>query len=169
MLFSAIDATIQTDTVTGNDANLWYFQAPPKFRGNHWYAYGGELRFTLSSTEGDFSELNDAPNTAWLAILDCATCNRNAGVRLAWPQSASPAFDGTTASFVIPLHETAGWLTDPKNTLLPWQPPTQCAFVEVLSKLTGVSILGDFTRFYETVALDAISFYHGAGQPLACY
>ncbi|CAK4555192.1 unnamed protein product [Aphanomyces euteiches] len=158
---------VQT-TKSGDDAQLWYFTAPPKFLGNQWSTYGGTLQFTLSASEGDFSNLN-TPSTAPLVILDCATCNLNAGVRLAWPQALSPAFSGATQSFTIPLTETAGWVTDPKNTLLPWTPPTQCAIVEVLTKLSGISILGDFTRRYESVGLDSVVLTHGDGQPLTCY
>ncbi|RHY92322.1 hypothetical protein DYB37_000340 [Aphanomyces astaci] len=164
-------AVIQTQPTSTDDAQLWYFTAPSKFLGNQWATYGGMLTFTLSASEGDFSSSSNlnTPATTPLVILDCATCNLNAGVRLAWPQTLSPAFTGPAQTFSIPLSETAGWVTDPKNTLLPWTPPSQCVLMEVLSKLSGVSILGDFTRRSETVALDAVVLSHGPGQPLACY
>ncbi|RHY56623.1 hypothetical protein DYB30_003615 [Aphanomyces astaci] len=164
-------AVIQTQPTSTDDAQLWYFTAPSKFLGNQWATYGGTLTFTLSASEGDFSSSSNlnTPATTPLVILDCATCNLNAGVRLAWPQTLSPAFTGPAQTFSIPLSETAGWVTDPKNTLLPWTPPSQCVLMEVLSKLSGVSILGDFTRRSETVALDAVVLSHGPGQPLACY
>ncbi|KAF0700346.1 Aste57867_9159 [Aphanomyces stellatus] len=162
------DALIQTKS-TGDDAQLWYFAAPTKFLNNQWATYGGALTFTLSASEGDFSLPNAVAN-APLVILDCATCNLNAGVRLAWPQAAStPLFTGAVQTFTIPLVETAGWLQDPKNTLLAWVPPTQCHLMEVLTKLSGLSILGDFTQRYETVALDAVVLQHGPGEPLSCY
>ncbi|OQR81989.1 hypothetical protein THRCLA_23260 [Thraustotheca clavata] len=162
------DAVIRTDPTTGDDKWLWYFSAPPKFLGNQWYTYGGMLNFLLGSSEGDFSSINNPANSP-LVILDCSTCNLNSGVRLAWAQSNSPQFAGATTAYSIPLIETAGWLMDPKNTLLPWTQPTQCQFVEVLTKLSGLSILGDFTKRYETVALDNVQFLHGPGQPIACY
>ncbi|RQM24847.1 hypothetical protein B5M09_006064 [Aphanomyces astaci] len=165
------EAVIQTQPTSTDDAQLWYFTAPSKFLGNQWATYGGTLTFTLSASEGDFSSSSNlnTPATTPLVILECATCNLNAGVRLAWPQTLSPAFTGPAQTFSIPLSETAGWVTDPKNTLLPWTPPSQCVLMEVLSKLSGVSILGDFTRRSETVALDAVVLSHGPGQPLACY
>nr|AIG56431.1 secreted protein [Achlya hypogyna] len=162
------DAMIHTDPITASDRELWYFSAPPKFLGNQWYAYGGSLDFILAASEGDFTAVN-APASAPLVILDCATCNLNAGVRLAWAQANSPTFTGVTTAYSVPLLETSGWLMDPKNTLLPWTVPTQCQLVEVLTKLSGISILGDFTQRYETVALDSVLLLHGPGQPMACY
>ncbi|KDO23507.1 hypothetical protein SPRG_11429 [Saprolegnia parasitica CBS 223.65] len=164
----ATEAMIQTNPQSGSDLVLWYFAAPPKFLGNQWYAYGGVLSFVLAASEGDFAARND-PSQAPLVLLECATCNLNAGVRLAWAQSNSPPFTGATQAYTIPLLESAGWRQDPKNTLLPWTPPSQCQFLEVLSKLSGLSILGDFTTRYETVALDTVQFQHGPGVPLSCY
>ncbi|ETW00654.1 hypothetical protein H310_07221 [Aphanomyces invadans] len=164
------ESVIQTQPTSSDDAQLWYFTAPSKFLGNQWSTYGGTLTFTLSASEGDFAASNrNTPASTPLVILDCATCNLNAGVRLAWPQTLSPTFTGSAQTFTIPLSETAGWITDPKNTLLPWTPPSQCAFVEVVTKLSELSILGDFTRSHETVALDSVVLSHGPGQPLTCY
>jgi len=131
------------------------------------------LLFTLSSSEGDFRLENlNLQGKGNLVTLDCASCNINAGIRLAFPlrgQTNSVSFDGTTQKFVLKLDEKSGWLKDPKNVLFSWLPPTQCEFVEVLTKLSGLQILGDFTKRYETVSLDSVSLYHGPGQPLACY
>ena len=44
--------------------------------------------------------------------LECATCDVNAGVLLAFPVSAAKRFDGSTTTFSIPLDETAGWRKD---------------------------------------------------------
>ncbi|RHY86577.1 hypothetical protein DYB31_015865, partial [Aphanomyces astaci] len=103
-------AVIQTQPTSTDDAQLWYFTAPSKFLGNQWSTYGGTLTFTLSASEGDFSSSSNlnTPATTPLVILDCATCNLNAGVRLAWPQTLSPAFTGPAQTFSIPLSETAG-------------------------------------------------------------
>ena len=49
------DDTINIADVSGNDLNLWFFQAPSKFLGHQGIAYGGTLDFTLSSFYGDFA------------------------------------------------------------------------------------------------------------------
>ena len=163
------DAVIHR-TESGDDSLRWYFNAPAKFLGNQWAAYGGSLNFVLSSAEGNFDQANlNLMGTGNFVVLECTTCKMNAGVTLAMPLSATFAFDGSTTQFVLPLTENAGWLKDPKNVILPWSQPTQCEVVEVLSKLSAIKILGDFTRGYETVALDSVFLKHGPDQPLQCY
>lgn len=39
-----------------------------------------------------------------------------------------------------------------------WFKPSKCQFIEVLSGLSSVKILGDFTTWYESVALDTVQF-----------
>lgn len=75
--------------------------------------------------------------------------------------------DGQPRAISIPLLETV-WLKNPKNTLLPWTQPTQCEFVEVLGGLTSITVLGDQTRWYESVAIDQFGFTAGSGVPQAC-
>ncbi len=55
------------------------------------------------------------------------------------------------------------WKKDPRNTLTTWAAPTQCEMVEVLQGITSLRILGDHTRWYESVGLDQISLTHGTG------
>lgn len=167
----ALDAVIHRKSDgSGDDAMLWYFSAPDKFLGNQWAAYGGSLDFVLSSAEGSFDQANlNLLGRGNLALLECTTCNLNAGITLAMPLSLTFSYDGTTTQFRLPLSELAGWLKDPKNVILPWTQPTQCEFVSVLSALTSLKILGDFTRGYESVALDTVAFRHGPGKPLRCY
>lgn len=155
---------------SGDDMMLWYFSAPDKFLGNQWAAYGGSLDFVLSSAEGSFDQANlNLLGRGNLALLECSTCNLNTGITLAMPLSLTFSYDGTTTQFRLPLSELAGWLKDPKNVIRPWTQPTQCEFVSVLSALTSLKILGDFTRGYESVALDTVAFRHGPGKPLRCY
>ncbi|KAF1332411.1 Laminin b type iv, partial [Globisporangium splendens] len=165
-----IDAVIHQKSDTGDDAVLWYFSAPSKFLGNQWSAYGGSLDFVLSSAEGSFDKENlNLFGRGNLVILECSTCDRNAGITYAMPLSPVFSYDGTTTQFRLPLNELAGWVKDPKNIILPWSQPTQCEFVSVLSALTSLRILGDFTRGYESVALDSVMLRHGPGKPLPCY
>ena len=84
-----------------------------------------------------------------LVEIHCAACNVNRGVTLAFPLQSAPGrgFTGAATRFSVPLRETAGWVEDPKNTLSRWAPPTQCTFIEVISGITSLKILGDFTKW----------------------
>ncbi|KAH7470741.1 hypothetical protein PRIC2_001237 [Phytophthora ramorum] len=165
-----LDAVIHRRDDTGDDSMLWYFTAPAKFLGNHWSAYGGSLDFVLSSAEGSFDATNlNLAGTGHLVELECATCAQFKGVTLAMPLSPVFSYDGTITQFKLPLNELAGWVKDPKNIILSWKAPTQCQFVSVLSGLSALRILGDFTRGYESVALDSVTLRHGPGQPVKCY
>lgn len=146
----------------GEDMSLWYFDAPSSFLGNKGVSYGGQLSFTLAAFSGDFSALND---NAYLVQLDCADCIGpvGKGITLAYPLSkalreAPSSFkDGSMeVTFSLELLETSGWLKDTQNTLIEWAPPSQCDIIQVLSRLSSVRILGDLTRWYESVALDDV-------------
>lgn len=159
-------ANTKTSSSKGNDFSLWYFKAPKKFHGNHGIAYGsGSIDFTLSSFYGDFKKMNEglSSNSGGLHLIEiyCATCNSNKGTTLAYPYHASMKkggikFNGSTMKYSILLNEKSGWLEDSKNTLKKWLPPSQCSFIEVLSGITSLKILGDFTQWYESVALDNV-------------
>ena len=69
--------------------------------------------------------------------------------------------DGSTQSVAISLTEKV-WKEDPKNVLNAWGHPTQCEMVEVLSGLTGFKILGDHTKWYESVAIDNVAYEAGS-------
>ena len=139
---------------TGNDKDLWYFNAPSKFLGWQGAAYGGSMEFTMSSFSGDFSSANMNDGT-YLVELYCSKCATNTGVTIGYPLSAT-SFDGSTKTFSISMKEDGGWLRDPENTLNAWTVPTRCDFIEVLSGLTHVRILGDFTKWHESVSVDNI-------------
>lgn len=156
----------------GNDRNLWYFQAPAKFHGFRVHAYGGSLDFTLAAFSGDFTQENlnhqgfleglDGKAPADLAVLECRSCAQHAGVQLVW--RADGAFTGEVREFSLPLTEKAGWLINPKNDLLEWVKPDKCTFIEVLSNLSRVKILGDFTKWHESVGLDNVKLTSGKGE-----
>lgn len=152
----ATDELIARDGSTNVETNAsrWMFSAPSAFSGPQGAAYGGTLEFTLGALAGDLSTPSTAHN---LVELECATCDASAGITLAFPVASAAAFDGSTTKFALSLSETAGWIKDPKNTLLAWGAPSKCEMVEVLSGLTGLRILGDFTDWYESVALDDVS------------
>lgn len=161
----------------GRDKDLWMFQAPQKFLGWQGGWYGSKLEFTLSSFAGDFSAANSnagADNThedLRLVELHCSSCALNTGITIAYPLSAS-SFSGATKTFSLELKETAGWLQDPENTLTGWEAPSKCSMIEVLSGLTSVKILGDFTSWYESVSLDDVKVVKGKAKsdiPMCAY
>jgi hypothetical protein len=153
----------------GGDANLWRFLAPAKFLGNKVGAFGGALVFTAGAFAGDFSA-DQLHASAPLATLECATCRGGQGVRLGFfpdnpppdpgssPTAAAAAaaaaaaganaargsgvvLDGKTKRFSLPL-TAASWRKDPRNSLLSWPAVADCEFVQVLSALSQISILG---------------------------
>lgn len=141
----------------GNDMDIWYFELPKKFHGWHGIAYGGRLEFDLSSFSGDFSVENLHPfRRLNLVEIRCERCSLNNGETYGFPLNASDGFSGNTKSFSVPLHESAGWLKDPKNTLFEWVVPTKCEMIEMLSGISSIRILGDFTVWYETVMIDNV-------------
>ena len=90
------------------------------------------------------------------------------GVVQAYFAGSGLVLDGTAKQIVLPLVETA-WLKDPRNTQLKWANPKQCEFVEALASMSDLRILGDHTRWYESVGLDSVSLTIGTGGvPMAC-
>lgn len=154
------DDEINVDS-RGGDTALWYFQAPQSSLVNLNVAYKGYLRFDLSALAGDFSQLN--PPSTNVVELECSKCNgpNKLGLTLGFPISAlSSPFNGSTTTFTLSLDETFGWLKDPQNVLLQWSVPSQCDMINVLSGLTALRILGDWTTWYETIAMDNVMIYN---------
>lgn len=140
-----------------NDKDVWYFQLPPKFSGWHGIAYGGRLEFDMSSFGGDFSkERQNYPGKLNLVEIHCARCSLNHGEIYGFPLSSTKGFDGTTTSFSFELTESAGWRKDPKNTEKGWIIPTKCEIIELLSGISDIRILGDFSNWYESVSIDNV-------------
>jgi len=163
------DDVINVNNFGDVDQSLWYFQAPPAYLGNHGIAYQGTLSFTLGAFAGNFSQTNG--NALHLVELECATCHGpvEMGIKLAFPLAQiMPAFDGSPRVFSLTLSETAGWLKDPQNSAKPWGPPTRCDMIQVLSRLSALRVLGDFTSWYESVALDSVTLTNTQGQLPLC-
>lgn len=151
-----------------DDQTLWYFEAPAKFRGRHPSAYGGRLSFDLAAASGDFSSaarLNAAGQGA-LAVLECATCALNTGVRLVRRMGAPLVFNGRPSSLSLTLLETSGWLKDPQSSIAAWAAPTQAEMIAVLSGISRLAILGDHTNWYESVGLDNVLLVAGPAGSL---
>lgn len=145
----------------GNEPNSsrFSFEASPQFLGHRGAAYGGSLNFTLGALAGNFGGSRRPHHN--LVELECSTCASGAGIALSFPlwNSSKPDFDGATHRFSIPLNEASGWIQDPRNTLLSWPRPSKCDFIHVLNGLSALRILGDFTDWYESVALDDVMFH----------
>jgi len=154
---------------TLDDTKRWYFNAPSKFLGKQMNSYKGTLSFHLSSSSGDFSSASSLNTEMNLVELECKTCATNSGIKLVRRMDSSLAFNGKTQLFSLSLAETGGWLKDPKNSLKTWTTPSKCEMIEVLSSLTSVKILGDHTRWYESVSLDNVKFSAGVKSiPITC-
>jgi hypothetical protein len=96
--------------------------------------------------------------TALLCFCVCQVKFADSGVVL----------DGKAKALSIALTE-GNWKKDPRNTLSPWVAPNQCEMVEALQGITSLRVLGDHTRWYESVGLDQVSITHGSGGvPMAC-
>lgn len=108
--------------------------------------------------------------------LECAACDGpvGKGITLAFPLSALTAVTATTSPsgdatvYMLPLLENAGWLKDSQNSLKAWTVPSQCDLILVLSRLSNFRILGDWTRWYESVGLDDVQILNTVGQLPRC-
>lgn len=165
-----VDDLINSNTYGSPDQSLWYFEAPPQYLGNWGIAYKGSLQFTLGAFSGNFSQTNGY-QTSFVEI-ECALCDGpvEKGIKLKFPISAlsSGPFSGSPTQYVLSLDESQGWLKDPQNSLLPWGAPSQCDMIQVLSRLSALRILGDWTAWYESVALDDVQFANTKGQLPLC-
>lgn len=140
------DNVVNRHTQNINDKSLWYFKAPNKFTGNKAVAYGGYISFNIASFSGDFSKIH---SSGYAVILECDICNTY-GFKIGLPISKI-YFIGKPTSISIMLTETAGWLDI--NYL---RPLSKCEFIYILSNLSSIKILGDWTSWYETIALDNV-------------
>lgn len=173
------DDEINVVSGTGDDARLWYFQAPAATyhssttsNPTNLFAYGGALEFTLSSQAGDFSANNLNRNLS-LVVIECATCDSGMGVRLMRRMDDPDhplTFNGQEKRFSIPFTANV-WFKDSKSTIQPHTRPTDCELIEVLNGLSSLRILGDFTRWHESVSMDDVQLTASPNFaiPLSCY
>jgi len=155
------------------DLNLWYFQAPLKFLNNQWHLYNGYISFNLMALEGDFSDdkLHSKMKTTYLIKIECSTCTLNHGITLLFPlDNDNYYFNGKTIkSMKIHIHENSGWVKDSKSSIIENKKPTVNEMIEVLSNISNIYILGDFTNGIEIIGIDNINYIHGNGQPIDTY
>jgi hypothetical protein len=142
---------ISTTKHINRDKALWYFNAPSKMLGNLGIAYGGYISFTMSIFAGDMKQMNQGVN---LVELECSRCGYNKGITLGYPMPPNPIINNM-ASFKIELTETSIWQKITQDTTT-GHSLSKREFIEVLSQLSGLRILGDLTTWTETVALDNV-------------
>jgi hypothetical protein len=166
---SGSDDVINVDEAGMPDRSLWYFEAPSKYFGNQGIAYGGTLKFNIAAFSGDFTQLNDMKTN--VVVLECETCVGPVGKGITLGFSiaqlkATPngMFTGAPTTISIALNEQGGWLKDSQDVLLPWTKPSQCVMIQVLSRLSKIKILGDWTTWYETVAIDNVQIANQEGK-----
>lgn len=152
----AVDNSINANYGT-EDADLWYFSLPNKFLGWNGILYGGKFQFTMSSFGGDFNKLV-RKNTSKVNFIEirCSKCRINKGLTIGYPLNLVESYNGSTQTFSISLTESSGWLKDPQNENLPWKTVSRCEFIQVLSGITNITILGDFTAWYESFGIDDV-------------
>lgn len=151
----------------GDDKLLNYLLAPLKFLGDFSIAYGGYISYNLQifspalASSKNMYTMNN-PKTTWAILLECSGCARGTGITLGVTLEHILNMAGSlktkgSALVKVRLLETAGWLKDSKNVLVPWTEPSVCDMIEVLQGLTKVKILTDLTPERECVGVDNIA------------
>lgn len=161
------DKYIDSNSQDGSERtfdSLWYFQSPSKYHDNLILAYGGYIEFTISSAAGDFTNLNSNVYLVRIISTTSTRYNRDKEEVLLYKGD----YNGSTKVIRIPLTEQ-NWKIDTHNTNKPLEDVSLCHMVEVLEKLDRIEILGDYTKWYESIALDDISIIAGNGVPSQCY
>ncbi len=151
------DMIIRNSGLDDGDPFRWYFSASPTWSGNWGVAYGGKLTFMLEAFAGDFTPEATNGNGQPVQLM-CEQCDGNRGILLAFPVSIQQLTELAVGPLQINLDliESAGWIKDPQNSLLEWLPPSKCEFIQVLSNLSNLRILSDFTQHYESLGLDNV-------------
>lgn len=149
-----VDEVMYMNFENGMDRTKWYFEASPHFNKREMAAaYGGKLRFTVQKLYGNFTQQNDPLD--WITI-ECSSCNTGRGLRVVRFVDDKFYWDGDERNIEVELLPTAGWMKDPLNTAGTFRHATECEIGAVLTDVSRVAILGDFTRGGEGVALDNV-------------
>jgi len=166
-----VDEAQNLDFDTGMDKKKWYFEASPDafYRPQLAATYRGHLRFRVRSMYGNFSDLNSPLD--WVT-LECASCDSGRGIRLVRFMERLFDWDGSERQVELRLSTNDLWKRDPWNVLLPYTYATECEIAAVLTNLSRVAILGDFTRGGEGVAIDDVEMLADLSEqpayPVAC-
>jgi len=118
----------------------------------------------VRSLYGNFSELNRPLD--WVTI-ECASCDSGQGARMVRFTDHLLRWDGSERLVELKLLPVENWMRDPLNSALDFTYATECEIAAILSNVSRLAILGDFTAGGESVAIDniAISQPHPSEQP----
>ncbi|CAE7845310.1 Dnajb5 [Symbiodinium sp. KB8] len=166
------DEVQSLDFATGIDLAKWYFEASPKVyhKKEMAVAYGGTLRFRVRAQYGDFLELN-AP-LDWVTI-ECESCDTGHGARIIRFVDDTLRWIGNEVYMEFLLNENGRRSYDPLNSAADFQYATACQIAAILTNVSRIAILGDFTRGGEGIALDDVAVVAADASeqpayPLAC-
>ncbi|CAK9021749.1 DnaJ-like subfamily B member 5 [Durusdinium trenchii] len=166
------DEVQSLDFATGIDLARWYFEASPRIfhRKELAAAYGGMLRFRVRSQYGNFLELNDPLD--WVTI-ECQSCDSGQGARIVRFVDETLRWIGNEVYMELYLHENGRWSYDPLNSAAEFTYATQCQIAAILTNVSRIAILGDFTRGGEGIALDDVAIVAADASlqpayPLSC-
>mmetsp|Transcript_65449 Transcript_65449/g.182145 ORF Transcript_65449/g.182145 Transcript_65449/m.182145 type:complete len:423 (-) Transcript_65449:72-1340(-) len=149
-----VDEVLYMDFATGLDQTRWYFEASRDFHGRELAAaYGGKIKFTVRALYGNFTQLNSPLD--WITI-ECESCNTGYGLRIVRFIDENFFWEGSEKVVEVDLKPTARWMKDPLNSAMEFAYADECLIAAVLTNVSRVAILGDFTRGGEGVALDDV-------------
>lgn len=151
-----VDEVQNLDFATGSDLAKWYFEASSAtfHKLELAAAYGGYVGFTVRSQYGDFRELNDPLD--WI-IIECESCDSGHGARIIRFVDESFRWDGSEVMIKVGLNITGRWSYDPLNSAGVFTLATECQIASVLTNVSRIAILGDFTKGGEGVAVDDVA------------
>lgn len=140
------DDVINVDHKNKDDRNLWFFRK--NFPSNFSLSNASALSFTMTSLVGDFTNLNN-PNSSASAFVKLF--NNVSNDYIMFPvKNLIEQYDGKIKEFYIPMvHQV--WV-DGKTHI----PTSYDHFNEFLRNISGIYILGDWTRGNETIGLDNV-------------
>jgi hypothetical protein len=140
------DDVINVDHKNKDDRNLWFFSK--NFPANFSLKNASGISFTMTSLVGDFTNLNN-PNSSSSAFVKLF--NNVSNEYIVFPvNNLIEQYDGKIKEFYIPMvHQV--WV-DGQNHI----PTAYNDFNKFLRNISGIYILGDWTRGNETIGLDNV-------------
>jgi hypothetical protein len=143
------DKVINVDYKNKDDANLWYFSK--NFPTNYSLSNTSIFSFTMTSFIGDFTKLNynNSLSSALIKIINNVT-----NELIIFPVNhLIEKYNGSLHTFVIPMVYNV-WLNGYNYSQI-----DRKYFLRVLSNVTRIDILGDWTQGNETIGLDNVMIY----------
>ena len=143
------DKVINVDYKNKDDANLWYFSK--NFPTNYSLSNTSIFSFTMTSFVGDFTKLNynNSLSSALIKIINNVT-----NELIIFPVNhLIEKYNGSLHTFVIPMVYNV-WLNGYNYSQI-----DRKYFLRVLSNVTRIDILGDWTQGNETIGLDNVMIY----------